>query len=123
MNTFFMAGVLDDSPIPGFSAMSSAMKESLILLGALLLVSTAVLLWAYWSRRSRRRAARREERNRRRQDLVQNTAKGAAEIQKDVKERSGGRRRQRRPRNPTLAETGGLPPVRSDPSPSSTPPS
>ena len=112
MKTIFLAGLLSDDPIPGFSGVGDAMKEHLILLGALLLVAVVLIAWAYLSRRTRRKSARREERRHR--HSIKEAAKGVAEIHKYVKERQGGRRREHRPRNPTLAETGGLPPIRSD---------
>jgi len=86
-----------------------------------LLVIAAVLVGAYLSRRKRRHLARRAERHKRRHSFARNAGKGMAEIKEFVKERQRGRRRQHRPRNPTLSETGGLPPIRSDPEPPARP--
>lgn len=96
------------------------MKENLIIFGALLLVSLLLLGWALLSRKKRRRAARREERRHRR-STFQNARKGVSEIKELVRDHSR-RRRQHRPRNPTLAETGGLPPLRRDEPPPPTQP-
>ena len=123
MNTIFLAGVLDDDPIPGFSGMSSTMKERVIVLGAVLLVIAIALAWVYFSRRKRRHLARREERHRRRHSFAKNAGKSFTELKEYVQEHQRGRRRRHRPRNPTLAETGGLPPMRPDaPAPPTSPP-
>ena len=114
MNNLFFANVMDDSPIPGFGGMSAAMKEYLILLAALFLVTALSLGWAYYTRRDRRRAKRRADRRLPRRSIALDAARGVAEIAALVKERQEGRRRIHRPRNPTLAETGGLPPIRKD---------
>jgi FtsZ-interacting cell division protein ZipA len=117
MNAIFMFGLFEGDPGPG--QMSSAMKEWLIVLGAVMVVTLIALGWAILFRRKRRRAARRADRHHRRHSF----AKGVSEIKKLVTDHQTRRRRHHRPRNPTLAETGGLPPVREDTSPPRTPPS
>lgn len=113
-----------DDPLPGFGPLSPAMKERLIIFGALAVVLVVVVGWALLFRSRRQRSARREERRRRRHSISRSTAKGVAEIREYVKDRQRRRRREHRPRNPTLAETGGLPPVRrEDNSPTANPPS
>ena len=114
MKTMFLAGVFDTYPTPEGGGTGSVMREGLILLGALLVVIATLLVWAYLSRRKRRRAARREERRRRRHSLERDASKGVTETNQLGEERHGSRRRHHRPRNPTLAETGGLPPIRAD---------
>ena len=102
--------------LPAVEAMSPGMKQFLIVLGAVLLVSSAVLLWA-WLIRKRRRSGRKRRRHHR--SIAETTAVGIKEVQQIINKRKRRRRRERRPRNPTLAETGGLPPVRPDEPPSS----
>ena len=114
MMPVFFAGLMDDDPLPGFGPMSPIMKERLIVFGAMILVLLVVLGWAVLFRGHRRRSARREDRRRRRHSFTKNAAKGVAEIREYVKKRQRRRRREHRPRNPTLAETGGLPPVRDE---------
>ena len=122
MNLFFLLSLFEpDGPISGAGPMSQVMKERLIILGAVLLVSLALLGWAWISRKKRRRSARREERHRRR-SMFQNARKGVSEIKEMVQDRKRRRRREHRPRNPTLAETGGLPPPRRDEPPAPPPP-
>jgi FtsZ-interacting cell division protein ZipA len=111
MSTFILGSLFDEG-LPGDARMSTAMKERLIVLGAVMVVTLMVLGWAILFRRKRRRAARRADRHHRRQSFTKNSSQGMAETNKSVAEHR--RRRHHRPRNPTLAETGGLPPVRED---------
>ena len=115
----FFAALLDDDPLPGFGPMSPVMKERLIVVGAMILVLLVVLGWALLFRSQRQRSARREDRRHRRHSFAKKAAKGVAEIREYVKEHRRRRRREHRPRNPTLSETGGLPPVRGEDDPPS----
>ena len=115
MSTFFLESVFDEG-LPGAARMSPAMKEWLIILGAVIVVSLMALGWAVMFRRKRRRAARRADRQRRRESFNKNAASDVTDQNKH-RSKHGRRRRHHRPRNPTLAETGGLPPVREDQSP------
>jgi len=122
MSIFFLFSLFDEDDIQGSNQMSSAMKERLIVFGAVLVVILIILGWAVFFRRKSRYATRRADRRYRRHSFAKNAAKGVSEIKKLVTERQSRRRRHHRPRNPTLAETGGLPPVRATPPPH-TPPS
>ena len=112
MNVIFSAVVEPfDAVLPRIKATGPAIREWGILLGAILVIATIVILWIVFSGKSRRHAARREDRRQRRRAFRQ----AAAEAEEQRSEKSSGRRRRRRhhrPRNPTLAETGGLPPIR-----------
>ena len=113
MNVIFSAVVEPyDTVLPRIKATGPALKEWGILLGAILVIATVVILWIVFSGKSRRHAARREERRQRRRAF----RRAAAEAEQRSEKSSGRRRRRRhhRPRNPTLAETGGLPPIRGD---------
>ena len=114
MNIGFLAATWADDPIPGFGPLTPAMKERLIIFGAMALVLVVIITWALAFRRQRQRSARREDRRRRRHSFRRQATKGVAELREYVKEHRRRRRREHRPRNPTLAETGGLPPVRGD---------
>jgi FtsZ-interacting cell division protein ZipA len=112
MNVIFSAVVQPfDTSLPRIKATGPALREWGILLGAILVIATIVILWIVFSGKSRRHAARRDERRQRRRAF----RRAAAEAEQRS-EKSSGRRRRRhhRPRNPTLAETGGLPPIRGD---------
>jgi len=113
MSIFFLGSLFDPPGLPHTDRMDPAMKERLIVIGALIFVSLIVLGWALLFRRKRRRAARRADRQRRRESFNKNAAQGGTERKRNRSEHRR-RRRHHRPRNPTLAETGGLPPVRED---------
>jgi|ERR1043165_6360678 hypothetical protein len=71
------------------------------------IVTLLILIWAIFIRK------RPDESSRRYKYPSRGTATGAQS--EPIPERSGRRRRRkRRPRNPTLAESGGLPPLRAD---------
>jgi len=128
MKPILLPGTIGNIAAAGVSEAGFPTKEQLVLFGSILLVVAAVLIGLFLSRRRRRQNKSRGE-YRRHRSFTKNAVKGVAEIKQYVverKERSGGRhrrRREHRPRNPTLAETGGLPPIRSDvPPPPPNPP-
>jgi hypothetical protein len=92
-------------------------KEGLIVLGATCVVALAVMAWAALYVRKRRRHGRHAHGHRGQSvgaealEAVQSSP-GNGEVHHHRRRRK--RRRDHRPRNPTLAETGGLPPVRPD---------
>ena len=87
-------------------------REGLMVFGALFLVISLMFAWAFFIRKPARK--------RKRNYHYPSTSSGrGAENQGDAEHPSGKRkwkrrRRDHRPRNPTLAETGGLPPIRPD---------
>jgi len=91
------------------------MRDILLLLGLLAIIALGLYLFAYLTRRKHRRHLSRSG-----QDMWRSERRAQKE-----KEKESGRTRVRirkkrrehpdfRPRNPTLGETGGLPPVRPD---------
>ena len=105
-----------DVPLYDLWVVSPVMRELLVLLGAILLVLVAGIAAVLLRRRLERPRAKRHEHSRRRRPFHR-TATGVARLRKMIQEQPIRRRRHHRPRNPTLAETGGLPPVRPDSSP------
>ena len=99
-------------PVLGASPAARSLAELLVLIGAVLLVAVAVLIWAVAFRKKRKRMRLYHRHHR-------NSVESAAS--ENSRKRAQGSRRRRegreRPRNPTLAETGGLPPVRLPPTP------
>ena len=99
-------------PMLGASPAARTLKEILVLIGAVLLVAIAVMIWAVAFRKKRKRTR-----------LYHRHHRSSAEsaTSENYGKRSQGSRRRRegreRPRNPTLAETGGLPPARLPPTP------
>lgn len=104
-----------------YPRLTPAIKEGLVIIGVVMLVAAGLLIWATLARRKRRRGhsrhAQAEPANlvRYRHPQHEDTGLLAA-----LKPRHRRRKRRSRHRNPTLAETGGLPPLRPPESP--TPP-
>lgn len=100
--------------------MGLTLKELLILLGAVGLVTLLLVLWAVYIRKAPRRHSHNHHHHRHHSEDQDNTSnvtqdpetEGNSEPRYRRKRRR--RRREHRPRNPTLAETGGLPPIRSE---------
>ena len=86
------------------------LRDVLLLVGAVFLLATVLFLWAYATRRSRRAVAEHPRAVYRPEPL---------EEDEDGQKRHRKKRRRIEhpdnfPRNPTLSETGGLPPVRDE---------
>ena len=114
MNFLFLA-VEEPLPMPG--PVSPAMRDMLIVFGAVLLVALGLLLWASVAYKRRRRRSSLHREHHEQKSSANAPANNAETGQTSHSRRRRRRRREHRPRNPTLAETGGLPPIRSDPPP------
>jgi hypothetical protein len=119
MSASRFASFLDNlAPMLGTSLAVRTLIEYLIIGGAVLLVTGAVMVWVLVFRKSRRRT-----RIYRRHHHKSTETSGSEPSDEAKTPRAPGARRRRqrrqRPRNPTLAETGGLPPVRGPQSPPS----
>ncbi|MGO8766710.1 MAG: hypothetical protein ACLQSR_16430 [Limisphaerales bacterium] len=79
------------------------------LIGVILLVVIGLFIWAVFLRRTKKR--RRKHRHHH-SSYREKLEKGANDIKEIVEERRHRHRHGHRPVNPTLAETGGLPPRR-----------
>jgi hypothetical protein len=90
-----------------------AMRDHLVLFGALFLVVFTVVTGLLLLRALKHRHSQRHGRSRHRHSS-RRTAGEMAGLKKTISERSHHRRRVHRSRKPTLAEAGGLPPMRSD---------
>jgi hypothetical protein len=117
---FFAQYDLDDVVVY-WEKMNDATRDVIIVFGSLFVVSLFVVVWAVFVRRSRRRRARRQSHG---HSHAHSQAQAQASVPAETGEgadasqrRRRRRRREHRPRNPTLAETGGLPPMRAEPPP------
>ncbi len=100
--------------VPGAFHLSPELK---VLFGAVLALVLLVVLWALVFHKRKDDLSRwRVHRHRHHHEQHDSSTSDAPPEQGHRRRR---RRREHRPRNPTLAETGGLPPVRSDPPPES----
>ena len=106
--------------IPGaWRLMGLTLKELLLLLGALALVTLLVVLWAVYLRKRPREHSHRHHHHRHHShddiESVSTSVNGDPDSTGEKRyRRKRRRRREHRPRNPTLAETGGLPPLRTE---------
>lgn len=99
--------------------MGMTLKEVLEVLGAVALVSALIFLWAIYLRKKPRTHSHHHHHHHHHSPSSEETLES---LNSSDSEESGERRyrrkrrrrREHRPRNPTLAETGGLPPLRSD---------
>lgn len=88
------------------------LRDLMLLVGLAAIVGLVLFLWAYMTRRERRRHLSRSARA-----IARPEPHGRAEERDDRRRRLRKRRPHHPdnlPRNPTLGETGGLPPVRPD---------
>ena len=100
---------MDNDTMPVVDPLISGGMDILIVLGAIMLVALIVFFWAF-SRHingGRRRKCHYHRKGNREQ--YQKSAGGIKEL---VRQHRSGYRRKHRTINPTLAETGGLPPLR-----------
>jgi len=111
---FFLADAETQKILASWRITEPATLERLIIFAAIALVTVLLVLWAVFVRKRRRRRTRHDApQNFSRPAAVPRVAKGNTAPtptgRRRHRRRSG---RRHRPRNPTLAETGGLPPVR-----------
>jgi len=99
--------------ILSWKKLGPGVRESLMVTGSLLAVTILALLWVLFMRRKRRRRHRSHGHDHSRAASPEPAAVESADAGPSRKRRKWRRRRrEHRPMNPTLAETGGLPPVR-----------
>lgn len=119
MKTFAWLAAAADAPLrPGVVRSSGVATDLLLVLGAGVLLFAVLMLWVVYSRRHRpHRHRHRHHRSSNRTPSVEtgNSESGADEDSEHSRHhRRRRRRREHRGRNPTLSETGGLPPPRPD---------
>ena len=105
---------LEDVLAP-WRSMSSSALGAILLLCAMGLVALLAVVWAAFFRSSRRRRRSHHHSHRHSSSSIEAVEPPSPESSPSPPQQHHGRRhsrRRHRPRNPTLAETGGLPPVR-----------
>jgi hypothetical protein len=108
-----------DNDLPLTSTFNTGWLEIFIVLGAIVLMAFGLFFWALFMRKPKNRKRKYRDQHISYQEKLGQKATNVAEY---VKRRHGHRRHKyRHSSNPTLAETGGLPPRR--PPESETPPS
>ena len=107
-----MTTVEVESVLAQWKSLSAPALERLIVCAAIALVAISVWVWAVFFRKSRRH--HHHHRHYPSDDSAQDASADGDEGTHRLRRRRKWRRprREHRPRNPTLAETGGLPPAR-----------
>jgi len=101
-----------------------ATRERLMIFGAIGLVTALALLWAIFLRKKRRRRHSHQHAHHHSTgpaEVPESPKDGGPPVPEEKRRRHRRSRRRHRPRNPTLAETGGLPPIRPEAAPESEP--
>jgi len=116
MMTPFSPCLAEDEPLQiledYWRTTTSPTNEYLMVLGAVTAVSILILIWVLYFRKKHRPHPH-SHHHHAHQDAAEPAMQGAGEADQPRKRHKWRRRRrEHRPRNPTLAETGGLPPVR-----------
>lgn len=105
-----------DDVIGNWRHMDTTTRDAILVFGALTVVTLVIVLWAALIRKKKRK--REHYHYQRHRPAAEADTPVVAESQQTSENPGGERRRRRRrrrdhrPRNPTLAETGGLPPVK-----------
>jgi FtsZ-interacting cell division protein ZipA len=103
------------------SRMPAGLLDFLIVIGVILLVVLIVFYWAY-AVRKRKNRNRKYRQHHHQKGIREQFQKNAGDIKELIRQRRHGRHREHRSLNPTLAQTGGLPPLREAEKPSPPPP-
>jgi hypothetical protein len=115
---FFAQDILPTDVIPGaWRWMGLTFKELLLLLGAVGFVTLLVVLWAVYLRKRPRQHQHHHHHHHSHSSpaALSSSENGEPDPGEEKRyRRKRRRRREHRPRNPTLAETGGLPPLRAE---------
>jgi FtsZ-interacting cell division protein ZipA len=116
----------DTLPVDVVSApwtkMDATTRDILIIVGATALVTVLALIWAVVFKKRRHHSHHHHhhhhQSHERSESMAETTSEEEPVVESSSRRRRGRhRRREHRPRNPTLAETGGLPPLRTTPPP------
>lgn len=121
LHPFLAQDLIPTDVLPGsWHWMGLTLKELLILLGAVGAVTALVLIWAVYFRKKPHRHGHHHHHHHHQPsadspeptEASMDSGSGVSDGKRYRRKRR--RRREHRPRNPTLAETGGLPPLRAE---------
>ncbi len=101
---------------------SSATIGILIVLGVVAVISAGIFIWAAFFRKRRKRRHSYERWHKRKDQAEESSSKSSHHPGASHRRHRHHRHHRERPRNPTLAETGGLPPIRTPQNPPGSPP-
>jgi len=103
-----------DDVIRNWSRMDTTTRDAILVFGALTVVTLIIVVWAAFIRKKPREPSSHQYHRHRPAAQAEAAAVSQEAVEEPGRERRRRRRRRRdhRPRNPTLAETGGLPPIK-----------
>ena len=110
---------MNDHVLPTVTGLSPAWVNSLIVIGAVALVALAILIWAiaFHKRGTKRQHHHHRHHHHQHGGFREDFKKTTAGIKEIIHQRQHQHRHKHRPINPTLAQTGGLPPIREESKP------
>jgi hypothetical protein len=109
----FLAEMDFSDVVAGWQTMDDSTRQTLLVFGAILLTAVVAWAWVIFARRRRRQHHSHHHSHRHSHATADAPARPAPPAaEPPVRRRKLRHRRSHRPRNPTLAETGGLPPIR-----------
>jgi FtsZ-interacting cell division protein ZipA len=103
---------MDTDILPPSTPFSPELRDILIVLGVILAVALIAFFWVVLFHKDGKRRRKHHHHHHHREDYSEQFRKSAGEIKELIRQRRRGRHREHRPINPTLAQTGGLPPRR-----------
>jgi type VI protein secretion system component VasK len=114
LQPFLADEVMPTDVLPGaWHWMGLTLKELLMLLGAVSVVTLCLFIWAAYFRKRPRQHSHRHHHHQPEADGAPANLESEQDDERRYRKKRR-RRREHRPRNPTLAETGGLPPLRTE---------
>ena len=105
---------MNEPQLPPVDQLSPAWVDFFVVLGIILLVTLALIIWAMVFSTKARRRRHRHHHHHHHKSYREEFKKGADGIKELIQQRRHRHRHEHRPINPTLAETGGLPPPRGE---------
>jgi len=103
---------MNEGTLPPAGQLSPAWVDFFIVLGVILLVTLGLMFWALVFSTKARHRRHRHRHHHHRENYREKFRKNAADIKELIQPHRHHHRHKHRPTNPTLAETGGLPPIR-----------
>ena len=113
---------MNEPQLPPTDQLSPAWVDFFIVLGIILLVTLALIVWAMIFSTKARRRRHRHHHHHHHKSYREEFKKNAEGIKELIQQRRRRHRHEHRPINPTLAETGGLPPIHGQEKPPPPPP-
>ena len=112
--SLLLADAAANQTIAPWRTLSASVVGGLLLISAIGSVTLLAVLWAMYFRKKKRRKRKHHSHHESSPPTAELEAADAEPSEHHHRHRRRRKRRDHRPRNPTLAETGGLPPIRSD---------